>query len=126
MVATARPCSGGRPAGEGGLAGRRAPAPGGRLRGLHAALPPDGSLILAAHSLAVDGPSWGVLLEDLLALCRGEAPEAPPVPFVRWAEALAPWAEEPVAAAEGVRVGPATVFLGEVETSALLSEALEA
>src|SRR6185312_13204263 len=98
----------------------------GGAEALRAALLPDGALLLAAHPLALDGPSWSVLLADLSALCRGEAPPAPPVPFARWAEALAPWVEEPAAAPEGVRVGPATVFLGEAETAALLSEALEA
>jgi amino acid adenylation domain-containing protein len=99
---------------------------------LRAALPPDGNLILAAHPLALDGPSWGVLLAELPALCQGDAPPAAsPVTFVRWAEALAPWAapwaEDPAAAAEGVpSAGPATVLLGEAETSVLLGEARDA
>jgi hypothetical protein len=103
----------------------------GGAEALRAALPPDGNLILAAHPLALDGPSWGVLLADLSALCQGaEPPSASPVPFVRWAEALAPWAapwaEDPAVAAEGVAGRPATVLLGEAETSVLLGEARNA
>ncbi len=103
----------------------------GGAEALRAALLPDGNLILAAHPLALDGPSWGVLLADLSALCQGAAPPAAsPVPFVHWAEALAPWdapwAEDPAVAVAGVAVGPDTVLLGEAETSLLLGEARNA
>jgi amino acid adenylation domain-containing protein len=77
-------------------------------------------LLLAAHPLAVDGPSWRVLLADLVA-----PPPEPAVPFSRWAEAMA---SEP-AGAEAPSVRPqaaVTVHLAESETSALLREALAA
>ena len=80
----------------------------------------EGELILAAHPLAVDGPSWNVLLADLAS-----PPSQPAVPFSRWAEALA---SEP-AIAEAPSGSPAAslaVHLDEASTSALLGDALKA
>jgi amino acid adenylation domain-containing protein/non-ribosomal peptide synthase protein (TIGR01720 family) len=50
-----------------------------------------GRLLLAAHHLAVDGVSWGILIEDLAAACRPErlgAPTARTSSFRAWAERL--------------------------------------
>ncbi len=116
---------------ETGVVLERAESLQGGSEALRAALLPDGSLLLAAHELALDDPSWSVLLADLLALCAGAAPPAAsPVTFARWAEALAPWAA-PCAngsadAVEATAVGPVTVHLEAAETSALLGEALAA
>ena len=78
---------------------------------LRAALLPDGCLILAAHPLAVDGPSWDLLLADLAALCPGT------VPFYG-SPALDGRRSEVHGFGE-----PVTVYFGEVETAALLGEA---
>ncbi len=78
------------------------------------------TLLLAAHPLAVDGPSWSVLLTDLVA-----PPAGPAVPFSRWSEALA---SEPGGAETlpGLPESTTTVHLAESETSALLGRALAA
>jgi len=48
--------------------------------------PTGGRVLLAAHHLAVDGISWRVLLEDLEAAYRGQAPGAPTgATFLQWA-----------------------------------------
>jgi amino acid adenylation domain-containing protein len=77
-------------------------------------------LILAAHPLALDGPSWSVLLAGLVT-----PPSEPAVPFSRWAEALA---SEPAGAEApaGLPEATTTVHLAEFETSALLGGALAA
>jgi amino acid adenylation domain-containing protein/non-ribosomal peptide synthase protein (TIGR01720 family) len=46
-------------------------------------------LLLLAHPLAVDASSWPLLLEDLAAVCAGQAPPAASASFRRWAETLA-------------------------------------
>jgi amino acid adenylation domain-containing protein len=78
------------------------------------------TLILAVHPLAVDEPSWNILLGDLAA-----PPAGPATPFARWAEALA---SEP--AAPDTPSGPpgqtVAVHLDESGTSALLAGALAA
>jgi amino acid adenylation domain-containing protein len=80
-------------------------------------------LLLAAHPLALDAPSWGVLLADLVVMPG--MPASPAVPFARWAAALAAedvCPEPPVGAA----VATVTMLLAGAETSALLDEALAA
>jgi non-ribosomal peptide synthase protein (TIGR01720 family) len=58
-----------------------------------------GRLLLAIHHLAVDGVSWRVLLEDLVAtldqLGQGRSPRLPPetTSFRRWADGLAVYAQ---------------------------------
>ncbi len=65
-----------------------------------------GRLLLAVHHLAVDGVSWGVLVEDLERACaqlaRGEPVRFPPktTSFRQWAERLAEHARTPAAEAE--------------------------
>ncbi|HLG56457.1 MAG TPA: condensation domain-containing protein, partial [Vicinamibacterales bacterium] len=55
----------------------------------------EGSLLVIAHHLAVDGVSWRILVPDLLAACAaattGRIPTLPPATtsFCRWAELLA-------------------------------------
>ena len=84
---------GGRPAA--GRAGPRGRRPGARAPGSTSAPGQAGRLLLAIHHLAVDGVSWRILLEDLLAayarLGRGEAAALPPrtTSFQRWAGRLA-------------------------------------
>ncbi len=59
----------------------------------------DGSqrLLLVIHHLVVDGVSWRVLLEDLQALCAGQALEPAPSQQ-RWAEQLQQWTHQAGAA----------------------------
>ncbi len=110
---------------------------GGRLEGgleggseaLRAAFRPGGAgepgvLILAAHPLAVDEPSWNVLLADLASL-PALAPE-PVVPFSRWAEALASGGGEHDPAPGEISVGPVSSNLSEGDTASLLGPALKA
>ncbi|HEX2188975.1 MAG TPA: condensation domain-containing protein, partial [Longimicrobiaceae bacterium] len=65
-----------------------------------------GRLLLAVHHLAVDGVSWGVLVEDLERACaqlgRGGPVRFPAktTSFRRWAERLAEHAATPAAEAE--------------------------
>jgi len=62
-----------------------------------------GRLLLAVHHLAVDGISWGVLVEDLERACaqieRGEAVRFPPktTSFRQWAQRLEDYARTPEA-----------------------------
>ncbi|HET9316956.1 MAG TPA: acyltransferase domain-containing protein, partial [Vicinamibacteria bacterium] len=46
-------------------------------------------LLVVVHHLAVDVHSWGILLEDLDAACRGAALRPVTSPFVTWARRLA-------------------------------------
>jgi phthiocerol/phenolphthiocerol synthesis type-I polyketide synthase E len=46
-------------------------------------------LLVVAHHLAVDVHSWGILLEDLDAACRGVALRPATSPFAAWARRLA-------------------------------------
>ncbi|WP_258348539.1 non-ribosomal peptide synthetase [Saccharopolyspora gregorii] len=65
-----------------------------------------GTLVLAAHHLAVDGVSWRILLDDLraagTALAAGREPEVAPVgtSFADWAHALERRARHPEVQAE--------------------------
>ncbi|MEW5927674.1 MAG: amino acid adenylation domain-containing protein [Gemmatimonadota bacterium] len=65
-----------------------------------------GRLLLVVHHLAVDGVSWGVLVEDLERACaqlaRGEPARFPAktTSFRQWAERLAEHARTPAAEAE--------------------------
>jgi non-ribosomal peptide synthase protein (TIGR01720 family) len=60
------------------------------LRVLHMDLGPHrpGRLLLAAHHLAVDLHSWGILLEDLEAAYRGQDPRPATSAFAAWARRL--------------------------------------
>jgi non-ribosomal peptide synthase protein (TIGR01720 family) len=68
--------------------------------------PGAGRLLLAVHHLAVDGVSWGVLVEDLERACaqlaRGEPARFPAktTSFRQWAERLAEHARTPAAETE--------------------------
>ncbi len=56
-----------------------------------------GRLLLAAHHLAVDGVSWRILLEDMVAAYGGDrqAPPPPALSWGRWTELLAAHARTP-------------------------------
>ncbi len=78
-----------------------------------------GDLILSLHPLAVDGPSWSVLLSEL-AFSSTE----PATPFARWAEALA--SEPAPTDATGASALAVAVDLDEAASADLLDGALVA
>ena len=80
-------------------------------------------LFLAAHPLALDAPSWDLLLADLVS----GSPAGNPVPFALWAETLAQREPAPEAPA-GDLAGRSrvSVDLSEPETALLLGGALAA
>jgi amino acid adenylation domain-containing protein/non-ribosomal peptide synthase protein (TIGR01720 family) len=65
-----------------------------------------GRLLLVAHHLVVDGVSWQIILQDLMAawqaIVAGQEPQLPPVgtSFRHWSQCLTSWATEPDRLAE--------------------------